>query len=73
MPFSAKMYCSILPYFQFSLLCLDPFTNIIPPLQKFLQNVEKKFLLCKIFAKFLQILDLHTDFRPPEESAMFIK
>ena len=36
---------------------------------KKLQNVKKKnFLLCKIFAKFLQILNLHTDFRPREES-----
>ena len=36
---------------------------------KNLQNVKKKcFLRCKIFAKFLQILDLHTDFRPREES-----
>ena len=36
---------------------------------KNLQNVKKKiFLLCKIFAKFLQILNLHTDFRPREES-----
>ena len=31
--------------------------------------MKKKFiLLCKIFAKFLQILNLHTDFRPREES-----
>ena len=29
---------------------------------------KQKFLLCKIFAKFLQILNLHTDFRPREES-----
>ena len=28
---------------------------------------KKNFLLCKIFAKFLQILNLHTDFRPREE------
>ena len=36
---------------------------------KNLQNVKKIFfLLCKIFAKFLQILNLHTDFRPREES-----
>ena len=36
---------------------------------KNLQNVKKKiFLLCKIFAKFLQILNLHTDLRPTEEA-----
>ena len=36
---------------------------------KILQNAQKKnFPLCKIFAKFLQILNLHTDFRPREES-----
>ena len=29
---------------------------------------KRNFLLCKIFAKFLQILNLHTDFRPREES-----
>ena len=40
---------------------------------KNLQNVKKKiFLLCKIFAKFLQILNLHTDFRPREESISFL-
>ena len=35
---------------------------------KILQNAQKKiFPLCKIFAKFLQILNLDTDFRPHEE------
>ena len=29
---------------------------------------KRNFLLCKIFANFLQILNLHTDFRPREES-----
>ena len=38
---------------------------------KILQNAQKKiFPLCKIFAKILQILDLHTDFRPREESVL---
>ena len=36
---------------------------------KSFQNAQKKiFPLCKIFAKFLQILNLHSDFRPREES-----
>ena len=44
-------------------------------LQNILQNICKKcekkiFLLRKIFAKFLQILNLHTDFRPREESVI---
>ena len=33
---------------------------------------KKIFLLCKIFAKFLQILNLHTDFRPREESVIIV-
>ena len=40
---------------------------------KILQNAEKKnFLLYKIFAKFLQILNLHTDFRQREESVSLV-
>ena len=36
-------------------------------------QIEKKnFLLCKIFAKFLQILNLHTDFRPREEAVTYL-
>ena len=37
--------------------------------KNFAKCKKKFFPLCKIFAKFLQILNLHTDFRPSEESA----
>ena len=36
--------------------------------KNFAKCAKKIFLLCKIFANFLQILNLHTDFRPREES-----
>ena len=36
--------------------------------KNFAKCAKKFFLLCKIFANFLQILNLHTDFRPREES-----
>ena len=48
--------------------------NSCKKVAKNLQNVKKEFfLLCKIFAKFLQILNLHTDFRPREESVRFVR
>ena len=37
-------------------------------LQKSCKMRKKNFLLCKIFAKFV---NLHTDFRPREESVKF--
>ena len=42
--------------------------KIAKKLQKSCKMRKRNFLLCKIFAKFLQILNLHTDFRPREES-----
>ena len=46
--------------------------KVAKKLQKICKNfakcVKKNILLCKIFANFLQILNLHTDFRPREES-----
>ena len=36
--------------------------------KNFAKCAKKNFPLCKIFAKFLQILNLHSDFRPREES-----
>ena len=38
--------------------------------KNFAKCAKKFFLLCKIFAIFLQILNLHTDFRPREESVI---
>ena len=45
--------------------------KIAKKLQKSCKMRKRNFLLCKIFAKFLQILNLHTDFRPREESVKF--
>ena len=42
--------------------------KIAKKLQKSCKMRKRNFLLCKIFANFLQILNLHTDFRPREES-----
>ena len=42
--------------------------KVAKKLQKSCKMRKRNFLLCKIFAKFLQILNLHTDFRPREES-----
>ena len=36
--------------------------------KNFAKCAKKIFLLCKIFANYLQILNLHIDFRPREES-----
>ena len=44
------------------------FKNFAKNVQNFCKMSNKIFLLCKILAKFLQILNLHTDFRPCEES-----
>ena len=44
--------------------------KIAKKLQKSCKMRKRNFLLCKIFAKFLQILNLHTDFRPREESVI---
>ena len=46
--------------------------KIAKKLQKSCKMRKRNFLLCKIFAKFLQILNLHTDFRPREESVRLI-
>ena len=46
--------------------------KIAKKLQKSCKMRKRNFLLCKIFAKFLQILNLHTDFRPREESVTYI-
>ena len=37
-----------------------------------IECTKNNFLLCKIFAKFLQIINLHTDFRPREESVRYL-
>ena len=49
--------------------------KIAKKLQKSFKMHKRNFLLCKSFANFLQILNLHTDFRPREESvnALFEK
>ena len=58
----------LVPFF-FWRKCFKYFAkNFVKNVQNFCKMSKNNFLLCKNFAKFLQILNLHTDFRPCEES-----
>ena len=48
-------------------ICKKIAKNLQKNRKKIAKCAKKNFLLCKIFVKFLQILNLHTDFRPREE------
>ena len=49
-------------------MCKNFATNV----QIFCKMRKKIFLLCKIFAKILQIWNLHTDFRPHEQAVTYL-
>ena len=54
-------------------MCKNFCKNICKKMCKMCKNcVNIFFLLCKIFAKFLHFSNLHSDFRPREESVTFV-